>query len=70
MREEVLQKTIPIGIGAENDSIVVSLAGEGTRPVIESIAISPWASSLEDGGIEGGAAGRRVSEFPTAAILI
>lgn len=59
-----------IGIGAENDRVVISLAGEGTRAVVESVAISPRASSLEDGGIEGGATGRWVSKFPAAAILI
>lgn len=37
-----------IGIGAESDRVVISLAGEGTRAIIKSVAIGPRASSLED----------------------
>ena len=42
--------SLPIGVvGTENNFILVSFASKGAGAIIKSIAISSWASLLEDG---------------------
>ena len=61
---------LPMGIGAKDDGILISLACKSACSVIKSITVSPRASSLEDAGIEGRLACRRIRKLPTAAVLV
>ena len=61
---------LPLSIGAKDDGILISLACKSACSVIKSITVSPRASSLEDAGIEGRLACRRIRKLPTAAVLV
>ena len=64
------KEALPLGCGAENDGIVISLASENAGTIVESIAISPWTSSLKNGRVKGGLACGWVGKLPAAAVLV
>ena len=60
---------LPLGIGAKDDGILISLSCKSACSVIKSIAVSLRPSSLEDAGI-GRLACSRIRKLPTAAVLV